>query len=87
MTSERAPESSPTSGQELFPDSRPEIAGDDWEDQDLLTRDEGVLRLENSAALIRAQLESAADDPAEVAGLRKQLDNIARALANLRRST
>jgi hypothetical protein len=67
----------------LFPESRPDIPTDDWDDQDLLTKDEAVLRLEHSADLIRGQLAETSD-PAVVAELEEQIARIERVLANIR---
>jgi hypothetical protein len=80
--------SSPLAGDDasgsLFPENRPDIPTDDWDDQDLLTKDEAALRLEHSADLIRGQLAEASD-PAVVAELEEQIARIERVLANIRR--
>ena len=68
----------------LFPENRPDIPTDDWDDQDLLTKDEAALRLEHSAALLRAQLAETSD-PAAAGELEEQLGRIERVLANIRR--
>jgi hypothetical protein len=74
------------SGQDgLFADSRTEIAADDWEDQDLLTKDEARLRLRQSAEILKAQLAGLGPDgdPGQSAELRTQLDRIDKVLQNL----
>jgi hypothetical protein len=68
----------------LFPENRPDIPADDWDDQDLLTKDEAALRLEHSAALLRTQL-AGTSDPAVAAELGEQITRIERVLANIRR--
>ena len=69
----------------LFADSRKEIAADDWEDQDLLTKDEARNRLQESAEMVKAQLadlEPDGDTP-QVGELRAQLDRITKVLRTL----
>jgi hypothetical protein len=69
----------------FYSQSRPDIAADDWDDQDLLTKDEAGLRLEYSAELLRTQLADAdGSDPAAVAALDLQLQRIEKVLKNLR---
>jgi hypothetical protein len=68
----------------LFPENRPDIPADDWDDQDLLTKDEAALRLEHSAALARTELAKTSD-PVAVAELQQQIARIDRALGNIRR--
>jgi hypothetical protein len=73
-------------GGSLFPDSRPNIPTDDWDDQDLLTRDEAGLRLAQSAQLARSQLAQLdGSDPAAAAALEDQIRKIEVVLENLRR--
>jgi hypothetical protein len=65
--------------------SRPDIPTDDWEDQDLLTKDEASLRLRESAARLRRQLaDTDGSDPA-AAALETQIQRIERVLQRLRR--
>jgi hypothetical protein len=68
--------------------SRPDIPTDDWDDQDLLTKDEAGLRLQHSANLLRRQLAEAAgsSDSAAVADLETQIHRIERVLDRLRRN-
>jgi len=62
--------------QSLFDDeSRQQIDADDWDDQDLLTKDEARERLQRAADLLNVQLASAGSD-AETEDLRAQLDRI-----------
>ena len=69
----------------LFDEARPDIPTDDWEDQDLLTKDEAGLRLQESAALLRNELtEAVRSNPAAVADLEMQIQRIERVLKNLR---
>jgi hypothetical protein len=67
---------------ELFAPSRPDIPTDDWDDQDLLTKDEARLRLERSAEVLR-QLIERGGSPDDVAAALEQLRRIDRVLANL----
>jgi hypothetical protein len=69
----------------LFADARTEIAADDWEDQDLLTKDEARLRLRESAEMLQAQLAGLGrdGDPEQTAQLRTQLDRIEKVLKTL----
>ena len=54
--------------------------------RDLLTKDEARLRLERTAAMVRADLASAREnDPAAVAGLELQLGRIELVLRNIAR--
>jgi hypothetical protein len=72
-------------GDGLFSLSRPDIPTDDWDDQDLLTKDEAGLRLRQSAALLRRQLaETDGSDPAAVSALETQIQRIDRVLERLR---
>jgi hypothetical protein len=81
-----AAEADTAGGESLFPEDRPDIPTDDWDDQDLLTKDEASLRLEHSAKLIRAQLEQVrTNDPGAGQALEEQLGRIERVLANIRR--
>jgi hypothetical protein len=76
---------SPSGQDSLFADSRMEIAADDWEDQDLLTKDEARLRLLQSAEMLQAQLTGLGPegDPEQTAQLRTQLDRIDKVLKTL----
>ncbi|MGX7680058.1 hypothetical protein ACSMXN_14295 [Jatrophihabitans sp. DSM 45814] len=68
----------------LFPESRPDIPTDDWDDQDLLTKDEARLRLEQSAAVLRSDLAKAEQsNPSAVADLELQIKRIEIALSNI----
>jgi hypothetical protein len=69
----------------LFADTRQEIAADDWEDQDLLTKDEARLRLRASAEMIEAELAGLGSDgePGRTRELREQLDRITQVLRTL----
>jgi hypothetical protein len=67
---------------DLFAPSRPDIPTDDWDDQDLLTKDEARLRLERSAEVLR-QLIERGGNPDDVASALEQLRRIDRVLANL----
>jgi hypothetical protein len=69
----------------FYSDSRPAIPTDDWDDQDLLTKDEARLRLEHSAGLLSQQLADAhGSDPAASAALELQVRRIEKVLKNLR---
>jgi hypothetical protein len=67
---------------DLFAPSRPNIPTDDWDDQDLLTKDEARLRLERSAEVLR-QLIERGGNPDDVVSALEQLRRIDRVLANL----
>jgi hypothetical protein len=74
-------------GGSLFPESRPDIPTDDWDDQDLLTKDEAALRLEHSAKLARAELaaiRAANGSDSAAAALEDQLRKIEAVLKNIR---
>ena len=70
---------------DLFVGSRQEIAADDWDDQDLLTKDEARLRLRESAGMLERQLTQLGPDgdPAAVEELQAQLGRIRKVLGNL----
>jgi hypothetical protein len=72
-------------GGSLFPESRPDIPTDDWDDQDLLTKDEASLRLEHSARLARTELaQLGGSDPVAAAALEDQIRKIELVLKNIR---
>jgi len=61
--------------QSLFDDgSREPIDTHDWDDQDLLTKDEARRRLQRAADLLREELTAAGPDDAE--GLRARLERV-----------
>jgi hypothetical protein len=61
---------SPFYGDGLFGTDRPEFQTDDWDDQDLLTKDEARLRLEQSVRVTQDEYERArASAPERVAEL------------------
>jgi hypothetical protein len=69
----------------LFPESRPDVPTDDWDDQDLLTKDEASLRLEHSARLARTELaQLGSSDPVATAALEDQIRKIEAVLKNIR---
>jgi hypothetical protein len=74
----------PIDAPSLFPDDRPDIPTDDWEDQDLLTKDEARLRLEAGLRVVNDQLARLpAGDSTERSALEDQIAKINRVLGNL----
>jgi hypothetical protein len=64
----------PQSG-DLFGADRPGIETDDWADQDLLTKDEARLRIEQTIRVTEAELVRAREsEPAQVAQLEQYLE-------------
>ncbi|MCL2586423.1 MAG: hypothetical protein FWE35_28680 [Streptosporangiales bacterium] len=61
-----------------------DLDADDWEDQDLLTKDEAAVRLSNAAQAVRDDLaEAEATEPERVPGLEQRLRQIEAVLAHV----
>jgi hypothetical protein len=66
---------SPFYGDDLFGADRPEFETDDWADQDLLTKDEARLRIEQTIQVTKGELERArASEPERVRQLELHIE-------------
>ena len=66
---------SPFHGDDLFGAHRPEFETDDWADQDLLTKDEARLRIEQTIEVTKGELERArVSEPERVPQLERHIE-------------
>ena len=66
---------SPFYSDDLLGADRPEFETDDWADQDLLTKDEARLRIEQTIQVTKADLERArVSEPGRVAQLKLHIE-------------